>query len=171
MGPYPFIIAMAILLLLTAVLIFGYRSYRQVLARESNQNRMKQQQIGALSADLKNLKKEFSRKSEIAEKLPQITKSMTEKLSTDAYPAVAVRSIKEFFHAEKVGYFAPAENSSDYTLVVGARFPPDWPGNVRIQPDEGILGMALQKKMVVSRMDPQSSSGRRPSSRSLEEMD
>jgi diguanylate cyclase (GGDEF)-like protein len=31
--------------------------------------------------------------------------------------------------------------------------------------------MALQKKMVVSRMDPQSSSGRRPSSHSLEEMD
>jgi diguanylate cyclase (GGDEF)-like protein len=171
MGPYPFVIAMATLVLLAAVLVIGYRSYRQVLARESNQNRMKQQQIGALSAELKKLKMEFSRKSEIAEKLPQITKKMTEKLPPEAYPAIAVRSVKEFFHAGKVGYFAPAESSSDYTLVVGAGFPPDWLGKVRIPPDEGILGMALQKRIVVSRMDPRSSSGRRPSRRSLEDME
>ena len=36
---------------------------------------------------------------------------MTEKLPLDAYPAIAVRSAKEFFHAGKVGYFAPAEGS------------------------------------------------------------
>lgn len=171
MGPYPFVIAMATLVLLTAVLIVGYRSHRQALARESNQNRMKQQQIAALSAELKNLKKEFSRKSEIADQFPRITKKMTEKFPSDAYPAIVVRSVKDFFHAGKVGYFAPAEGSSDYTLVVGVGFPHDWMGKVRIQSDEGILGMAFQKKMVVSRMDPHSSSGRRPSSRSLEDME
>jgi diguanylate cyclase (GGDEF)-like protein len=171
MGPYPFVIAMATLVLLTAVLIVGYRSHRQALARESGQNRMKHQQIAALSAELKNLKKELARKSEIAEKLPQITKKMTEKFPPDAYPAIAVRSVMDFFHAGKVGYFAPTESSSDYTLVVGAGFPPDWLGKVRIHSDEGILGMALQKRIVVSRMDPHSSSGRRPSRRSLEDME
>ncbi len=171
MSPYLFVIALATLVLLTAVLIIGYRSHRQALARESDQNRLKYQQIAVLSAELKNLKKEFSRKSEIADQFPGITKKMTEKFPSDAYPAIAVRSVKDFFHAGKVGYFAPAENSSDYTLVVGAGFPPDWPGKVRIHADEGILGMALQKKIVVSRMDPHSSSGRRSSRRSLEDME
>ena len=171
MGPYPFVIAMMILVLLTAVLIAGYRRHKEVLARESGQNRIKQQQIGALSAELKNLKKEASRKSEIAETLPQITKKITEILPSGAYPAIAVRFVKDFLHAEKVGYFAPAEESSDYTLVVGAGFPPDWPGKVRIHSDEGILGTALRKKMVVTKMDPHSSSGRRATRRSLETME
>ena len=57
--------------------------------------------------------------------------------------------------------FVPAEGSSDYTLAIGVGFPQDWAGKVRIHSDEGILGMALQKKMVVSKMDPHSSSGRR----------
>jgi diguanylate cyclase (GGDEF)-like protein len=171
MDPYPFIVATATLLFLAAVLIVGYGSHRQALAKESGQNRMKHQQIAALSAELANLKKEFSRKSDIADQFPRITKKMTEKLSTDAYPAIAVRSVKDFFHAGKVGYFAPVEGSSDYTLVVGAGFPPDWPGKVRIHSDEGILGMALQKRVVVSRMDPLSSSGRRSSRPSLEDMD
>ena len=171
MDPYPFIVAKATLLFLAAVLIVEYAIRRRKLGRELVRNRLKQQQLAAYSAELKNLKKEFARKSEIAELLPQITKKMTEKLPSDAYPAIAVRSVKEFFHAEKVGYFAPAEGSSDYTLVVGAGFPPDWLGKVRIHPDEGILGLALQKRMVVSRMDPHSSSGRRPFRRSLEDME
>ena len=113
----------------------------------------------------------LDRKSEIAEKLPQFTKKMGENLPSDAYPAIAVRSVKDFFHAEKVGYFAPAEGSSDYTLVIGAGFPPGWLDKIRIHSDEGILGMALQKKVVVSRLDPHSSSGRRSSLRALEGLD
>jgi diguanylate cyclase (GGDEF)-like protein len=174
MGPYPFVIAMAILVLLTVALMVGYRRHREVLrevlASHSDQNRMKQQQIGVLTTALKNLQKEFCRRGEIADQLPRITKKMTEKLPSDAYPAIAVRSVKDFFHAGKVGYFAPAEGSDDYTLVVGAGFPPDWLGKIRIQSDEGILGMALQKKMVVSKMDPQSSSGRRSSRPSFEDL-
>jgi len=156
----PFIIAKATLLFLTAVLIVEYMIRRRKLSRDFAQNRQKQQQLAAYSAELKNLKTELSRKSEIAEKLPQITKRLTEKLPSEAYPAIAVRSIKDFFHAKKVGYFAPVEGSSDYTLVVGTGFPPDWLGKVRIHRTEGILGMALQNKVVVSRMDPHSSSGR-----------
>ncbi len=170
MAPHPFIIAKATLLVLAVVLIIEYVIRRRQVRGEFVRNRQKQQQLSAYSAELKNLKKKLARKREIAEKLPQITKKMTEKLPPDAYPAIAVRSVMQFFHAEKVGYFAPAENSTDYTLVVGGGFPPDWLGKIRIHTDEGILGMALQKRMVVSRMDQHSSSGRRSSRPSLEEM-
>ena len=167
----PFIVAKATLLFLTAVLIVEYVSRRRNLSRDLAQNRHKQQQLAAYSTELKNLKTELARKSEIAEKLPQITKRLTEKLPSEAYPAIAVRSIKDFFHAKKVGYFVPVEGSTDYTLVVGTGFPPDWLGKVRIHRTEGILGMALQNKVVVSRTDPHSSSGRRSSNCSLEDLD
>lgn len=171
MDSYPFLIAKATLLFLAVFLLVEYVIRRRNLGRDLVQNRLKQQQLAAYSAELKNLKMELDRKSEIAEKLPQITKKMTERLPPDAYPAIAVRSMKEFFHAKIVGYFAPAEESSDYTLVLGTGFPPDWLDKVRIHPSEGILGMALQNRVVVSRMDPNSSSGRRSSRSSLEDME
>lgn len=59
--------------------------------------------------------------------------------------------------------FVPAEGSSDYTLAIGVGFPQDWAGKERINMSmlADLLSMALQKKMVVSKMDPHSSSGRR----------
>ncbi len=171
MDSYPFIVAMVTLLFLAVALVVEYTIRRRAVGRDLEKNRKKQQQLATLSVELKNLKKEMARKSEIGDQLPRITKKMTEKLPSDAYPAIAVRCLKEFFHAGRVGYFAPVEGSSDYTLVVGAGFPPDWLGKVRIHSDDGILGMALQKKVVVSKTDPHSSSGRRSSSRSLEDMD
>ena len=171
MDSYPFIVAKATLLFLAVVLVIEYVIRRREVGRELEKNRQKQHQLATTSAKLNSLKKELARKSEIADQFPRITRKLTEKLPPDAYPAIAVRSVMEFFHAGKVGYFAPAERSSDYTLVVGAGFPPDWLGKVRIHSDEGILGMALQKKMVVSRTDPHSSSGRRSSRRSLEDME
>lgn len=170
METYPFMVAKATLLFLAAFLVIEYSIRRRKLSRESVQNRQKQDQLATYSAELKNLKMKLTRKSEIADQFPRITKKMTEKFPPDAYPAIAVRSAKDFFHAGKVGYFAPAEGSSDYTLVVGVGFPQDWVGKVRVHSDEGILGMALQKKMVVARMDLQSSSGRRSSCPSLEDM-
>jgi len=169
MGPYPFIITMATLVFLTAILVIEYIRSREVSGKDSDRNRMKQEKLGALSAEVKYLKKELSRKSEITDQFPRITKRMTEKLSSDAYPGIAVRSVKEFLHAREVGYFAPVDGSSDYTLVVGTGFPPHWAGKIRIHPDEGILGKALQKRVVVSRIDPHSSSGRRSSRPSLED--
>jgi diguanylate cyclase (GGDEF)-like protein len=160
---------MTTLIFLVVGLIIEYSIRRQEVGWDLDKNRQKQQQLATFSAELNTLKKELVRKSEIADQLPRITKKLTEKLPSDAYPALAVRSVMEFFHARKVGYFAPVEGSSDYTLVVGVGFPPDWQGKVRIHSDEGILGMALQKKMVVSMTDPHSSSGRRPSRPSLED--
>ena len=171
MDSYPLIVAEVTLLLLTVALIIEYAIRRREVSRDLVKNRQKQKQLAMLSAELKNLKKETARKSEIGDQLPRITKKMTEKLPSDAYPAVAVRALKEFFHAQKVGYFASVEGASDYTLVVGVGFPPEWLGKVRIHSDEGMLGMALQKKMVISKMDTLSSSGRRSSRRSLEDME
>jgi len=170
MDSSPFIVAEATLLFLAVALMIVYTIRRREVSRDLAKNRQKQQQLLTYSAELKNLKKEMARKGEIGDQLPRIIKNLTEKLPSDAYPAIAVRSVKEFFHARKVGYFAPVVGTSDYTLVTGAGFPPDWPGKVRIHSDEGILGMALQKKMVVSRIDQQSSSGRRSSLSSLEDM-
>jgi len=171
MDSYPLIVTEVTLLLLAVALIIEYAIRRRQVSGDLVKNRQKQQQLAMLSAELKNLKKETARKSEIGDQLPRITKKMTEKLPSDAYPAVAVRALKEFFYAQKVGYFAPVGGSSDYTLVVGVGFPPDWLGNVWIPSDEGILGMALQKKRVISKMDRHSSSGRRSSRRSLEDME
>jgi diguanylate cyclase (GGDEF)-like protein len=170
MGSYPLIITMATLIILAVGLIIEYSIRRQEVGWDLEKNRQKQQQLAIFSAELNTLKKELARKNEIADQLPRITKKLTERLPPDAYPAIAVRYVKEFFHARKVGYFAPVEGSSDYTLVVGVGFPPDWLGKVRIPSDEGILGMALQKKMVVSKVDPHDSSGRRPSRPSLEDL-
>ena len=169
MYSYPLIVATATLLFLAVALIVEYSIRRREVVRDLVKNRQKQQQLETFSAELNTLKKELARKREIADKLPQIAKKLTEKLPPDAYPAIAVRFVMEFFHARNVGYFAPVEGSSDYTLVVGVGFPPDWPGKVRIHSDEGILSMALQKKMVVLMMDPHASFGRRPSRPSLED--
>lgn len=171
MDSYPLIVAEATLLFLAVVLIIEYVIRRREVSRDVVKNRQKQHLLATLSAELNTLKKKLARKSEIADQFPRITKKMTEKFPSDAYPAIAVRSVKEFFQAGKAGYFAPTEGSSDYTLVIGVGFPQDWTGKVRIHSDEGILGMALQKKMVISRMDQQASSGRRSSRPSLEDMD
>jgi diguanylate cyclase (GGDEF)-like protein len=156
MDTYPFLVAKATLLLLAVFLFIELVARRRAVSRDAAQNRAKQQQLAAYSAELKDLQKELARKTEVAVALPQITKKMTEKLPADAYPSIAVRSIKEFFHADKVGYFSPVEESPDYTLVIGAGFPPDWTGKVRIHAGDGMLGLALRKKMVITRTDPDS---------------
>jgi diguanylate cyclase (GGDEF)-like protein len=142
---------------------------RRAFDQEAERIKRKQQQIVGLSQKLKTAEAELARKREIAEQIPLITRKLTEKLPQSAFPAIAVRSAKEFFHARQVGYFAPIEGSSDYTLEVGVGFSPDWQGKVRFSSNEGILGMAMQKKVVVAKIDPLSSSGRRSSRPSLEQ--
>jgi len=165
-----FKLAMATLLFISIALIVEYATRKRTFRKESTRNRLKQEQIADYSARLKYLKKEMARKTEIAMKLPQITKMMTERLPADTYPSIAVRSIKEFFHAAKVGYFAPMEGDTfDYTLVVGVGFPPDWVGKIRTHSRDGILGLALLKKVVIAQTD-EDSVGRRSSRRSLEDL-
>jgi len=154
-----------------AIIMAVERFFRmRALARESEQNRQRRQKHVALLDELKSLKKELSRKRDIADQVPIIAKNLTERLSASAIPAIAVRSSKEFFHATHVGFFAPAGNSPDYTLEVGVGFPPEWQGKIRITSDEGILGAALRKRAVISRVEPWSSSGLRTSGKSLEQL-
>jgi diguanylate cyclase (GGDEF)-like protein len=151
MVSYAFMIAQATLLFLAVFLMIEYAIRRREVGRQLEQNRRREQTLAKYSAELDALNRKLARKSEIADQFPRITKKMTEKFPSDTYPAIAIRSAKDFFHAGEVGYFAPAEDSSDYTLVVGVGFPQDWVGTVRIHADEGILGMALQN---ATHMDP-----------------
>ena len=168
MESYPFLIAKLALLVLGTVLIIEYVIRRRTLARESEQNQKKQQQLAALTQQMVTLKKDLARKGWVADQIPLFAKKMTEKLSRTSYSAIAVRSAKELFHADKVGFFTPVEGSPEFTLEIGVGFPPDWQGKVRILSDDGILGLSLRKKTVVSKADPNSASVRRSSPKSLE---
>jgi len=172
MESFPFLAAKVILLLLAVALLAEYLSRRRALQGESAQNKARQQQLMEFSHELKTLKRNLLRKTEIAEMIPLIAKKLTftDKLSHDAFPPIAVRAAKDFFHAKQAGFFVPIEGSPDYTLEVGVGFPQDWQGKIMIKSDEGILGMALQKKLVISRLDSLSSSGRRLSQTSLENL-
>jgi hypothetical protein len=61
-----------------------------------------------LSQDIARTQKELSRQKEIATKIPIVVKRLSGRVSTDTIPAIAVRFMKDFFHASQVGYFAPA---------------------------------------------------------------
>ena len=163
--------AATVFFLFVAIALLAIRDARgrRAFDQEAERAKSKQQQIVALSQKLKTAETELARKREIAEQIPLITRKLTEKLPQSAFPPIAVRSAKELFHAKQVGYFAPIEGSSDYTLEVGVGFPPDWQGKARFSSNEGILGMAMQKKVVVAKTDPLSSSGRRTSQPSLEQ--
>lgn len=160
-----------VFLLIGAIVVLAIQNARgrRAFDQEAERTKSKQQQILGLSQKLKTAEAELVRKREIAEQIPLITRKLTEKLPQSAFPAIAIRSAKEFFHAKQVGYFVPIEGSSDYTLEVGVGFSPDWQGKIRISPDEGILEMAIKKKVVAAKIDPLSSSGRRSSRPSLEQ--
>ncbi|MEW6720776.1 MAG: sensor domain-containing diguanylate cyclase [Thermodesulfobacteriota bacterium] len=149
-------------------LVGGRRLWKRPFPGEPPQDRMTRQQAAALREELSGLKKTLSRKAEIADRLPVIAKNLTERLPESAFPSILVRGAKELFGADQVGYFSPLEGSTDFTLAVGTGYPAEWQGKIRVAPDEGLLGLALQKKIVAARIDPLAGSGLRVSSRSLE---
>jgi diguanylate cyclase (GGDEF)-like protein len=170
MQSIPVVIAMTALSTVVVIMAVDRIIRTRALARESEQNRHRRHQHVALLEELNSLKKELARKRDIADRVPVIAKNLTERLSSNVLPAIAVRAVKEFFHATHAGFFVPVSNSPEYTLEVGVGFPADWPGKVRITADEGILGVALQKRAVISRLEPYSSSGLRTTGRSLEQL-
>jgi diguanylate cyclase (GGDEF)-like protein len=167
--PFPSLIAEAILLLLVSALIVENIYRRRIFRKESEQNKHKHKQFLESSREWKAQKENLARQGEIADRIPQIIKAITEKLPPSTLPAIVVRSAKGFFHARQVGFFVPVQDSNDYTLEVGVGFPPDWKGKIRLSSEGGILGVALQKKLVVARVDS-SSSGRISSRQSLEQL-
>ncbi|HEU5359990.1 MAG TPA: GGDEF domain-containing protein [Candidatus Deferrimicrobiaceae bacterium] len=109
--------------------------------------------IGELNAMMLELKLEKSQAVQTAEQIPVVVQKMTEHLPIDSYFPVIVRYAKEITNSRKVGYFAPLPDSEYYTLKVGYGFPEDWRDKVRIARDEGALGLALQKRIVLTRED------------------
>ena len=159
MYPFPSLITDAILLLLVSALVVEKFYRRRIFRKESEQNKHKKKQLPESSREWKAQMENLDRKGEIADRIPQIIKAITEKLPPSTLPAIVVRSAKEFFHARQVGFFVPVQNSNDYTLEVGVGFPPDWKGKIRLPSEGGILGVALQNKLVVARVDSLSFSG------------
>jgi diguanylate cyclase (GGDEF)-like protein len=106
-----------------------------------------------LSQEVIKVQQELSRKRDIVTKIPMVVKRLSGRMSPDAIPAIGVRFAKEFFHASQVGYFAPAGSEDQFTLVEGVGFPLDWKGTVRLAANEGILGMSLQHKTIITHED------------------
>lgn len=110
-----------------------------------------------LANEMTRTQEELKRKREIATRVPMIVRSLTGRLAITAIPPIAVRFMKEFFHASQVGFFAPARGETPFTLVEGVGFPPNWKGTIRISPDDGVLGMALSNRVVTTKEDHLSS--------------
>lgn len=106
-----------------------------------------------LSQEVIKIQQELSRKRDIVTKIPMVVKRLSGRLSPDAIPAIGVRFAKEFFHASEVGYFVPADSKDQFTLVEGVGFPLDWKGTIRLAADEGILGMSLEHKTIITHED------------------
>ena len=110
-----------------------------------------------LANEMNKTQAELKRKREIATRVPMIVRSLTGRLAITAIPPIAVRFMKEFFHASQVGFFAPTRGETQLTLIEGVGFPPNWKGKIRISPDEGVLGMALSNRVVTTKEDHVSS--------------
>lgn len=116
-----------------------------------------------LTQEVSNMKEELTRKREIATKIPMIARSLSGNLPLNAIPPIAVRFMKDFFHATQAGFFAPAKGESQLTLVEGVGFPDEWKGNIRIDSEDGIMGMAHLNRIVATRDDYQVVRGQFPS--------
>ncbi len=124
--------------------------------------RLLEQRLRDLSQELAKTGEELNRKRQIAIHVPVIVRRFSSRLTPDAIPAVAVRIAKEFFQASRAGYFAPLPDSDLFTMVEGVGFPQEWKHNIRIPPDKGILGLALQNRVVVTWDEYLSLKGNRP---------
>lgn len=171
-GPIVMMTSLILLLVALVGIAVAFISGRRLSVKESEGDACPQQlqeQIVDLSRKLKNAEGELARKREFAEQMPLIVSKLAQELPETFLPPLAVRFAKNYFYARQVGYFVPIKGSSDYTLEVGVGFSTDWQGKVRIASDEGILGMAIQKKVVVAKCDPLASSGTRLLRLSLEQ--
>ncbi|MGB3400677.1 MAG: sensor domain-containing diguanylate cyclase [Candidatus Deferrimicrobiaceae bacterium] len=153
-------IPLGIVLIISIGFLFALIYQQKTKNRCSEKIKLLQTQFKDLSQTFKTNQEELARKKEIAEKIPIIVRNLSKTLPERAIPPIVVRFAKEFFHALRVGYFVDQEETGEYTLMDVAGFPPDMMRRFRLLADEGILGMAVRKKMVVSREDLASSGTR-----------
>ncbi len=103
-----------------------------------------------LAQDLADTKGELTRKREIATKIPMIARSLSGSLPVNAIPPVAVRFLRDFFHATHVGFFAFRKGEKQLTLIEGVGFPEEWKGEIQIDPGDGMMGMACMNRIVAT---------------------
>lgn len=108
-------------------------------------------QVRELSRELSAARDDLARKKELSIKIPALVRRLSEKLPPGAMPGIAVRFMKDFFHASRAGFFAPVGDGTALTLMEGVGFPKDWKGTVRLPADQGMLGMTLQHNAVITR--------------------
>jgi len=120
------------------------------------------------AVELRETRGELARQGEIAAQITSLVQMLTENHPRNALPNIVVRFLGEFFHASAAGFFAPAEDTGDFTLVAGFGFPKEWLHQVRLPRDEDLLGLALQKKTVITREDLVRLGGPRAGSLSFE---
>jgi diguanylate cyclase (GGDEF)-like protein len=148
----------------------GRASRRAEKGQASAETELLRQQARELSRDLRKAQEEVARKRDITLQIPLVVRSFSETLPPEAIPGIAVRSVKNFFHASRVGFFAPVEGSGDLTMVEGVGFPADWKRKIRIPADAGMLGMAIGQKVVLTRDEYLAAGGgRRPGASPLED--
>ena len=133
--------------------LIGWVVRRSRHAAEKQESERLMRSYQELSQDSITLQEELTRKREIASRIPMIVSSLSGRMPINAIPPIAVRFMKEFFHASQVGFFAQAKGEKSFTLIEGVGFPADWKGKIRLDPEAGILGMALHNNIVATRDD------------------
>lgn len=121
-----------------------------------------EQRLREVSQEFARSSEELNRKREIAFHVPTIVRRLSSRLNPNAIPGVAVRIAKDFFQASHAGYFAPLNESYEFTMLEGVGFPEGWKHTIRISPNEGILGLALQNRVVVTSDEYRSLKGNKP---------
>ncbi len=121
-----------------------------------------EQRLREVSQEFARSTEELNRKREIAFHVPTIVRRLSSRLNPNAIPGVAVRIAKDFFQASHAGYFAPLNESEEFTMLEGVGFPEGWKHTIRISPNEGILGLALQNRVVVTSDEYRSLKGNKP---------
>ncbi len=104
------------------------------------------------ASELEKVKEELANEREITTQIPVVVRRLGEsRLSPGAIPGIAVRITKEIFRTPAAGFFAPEKGKTDYLLVEGVGFPPEWKGTSHFSCSEGILGAALKQHIVLSK--------------------
>lgn len=152
-----------------AAFLYGRRTSRGDRARDAGPPQRTDQRIVELSRKLEAAEEELARKRAFTEQIPLLVSKLAQELPEGFLPPLAVRFARNYFCATQVGYFVPIEGAPDYTLEVGVGFRADWTGKVRIASDEGILGVAVQKKVVALKGDATTPSAAKSLGLSLEQ--
>lgn len=153
MGQFYQGIAFAAVFLLFTGFLFLWIFRKKLKSEYSGKAGLDTQKYMNHSGKFENIQEDFPRKAEIVEKIPMIVRMLSENLPDSAIPKIIVRAAKELFHASKVGYFTRAGDSNEFVLLDRSGYPPDLMIKVKLHAEEMILGMAVQKREIISRGD------------------